>query len=134
MFIANLVRERSFEGKVWVDTFEVDDSVTDVEQAMRNAVKEFLETDEGKKAIVFTSQNFNWGDAVTHVPEELWVKHGLKFQQVKSVDIFVNQDEILCADDDFKYHCLNCGHYFNELDKDCCPNCDEYDSVETLHE
>jgi hypothetical protein len=29
-----------------------------------------------------------------------------------------------------KYHCLNCGEYFNQIDKSVCPNYGEHDSVE----
>ena len=130
MYIANLVRERRCEDAIWIDTFEVDDSVPHAELAMRNAVKEFLATEEGKKAIEYTSHDFNWGDVVSFVPEKIWAKHGLRFQQVKSVDIFVNQDEVLCSDEGYKYHCLNCGAYSTNWDNDCCPEWAKYDSVE----
>lgn len=95
MYIVNLIRERASENQIWIDTFQVDDSVTNPELALRNAVQEFLATEEGKKALEYTTKDFNWGDAVVYVPEEIWAKHGLKFQEVKSVDIKVNQDEVL---------------------------------------
>lgn len=96
MYVVNLVRERACENEMWIDTFLADDSVEDPEQALREAVKEFLSTEEGKQAISYTCHDFNWGDAVSFVPEEIWAKYGLKFQTFKSVDIKVNQDEVLC--------------------------------------
>lgn len=96
MYIVNLIRERTCESQLWIDTFIVDDSVKNPEQALRDAVKEFLATDEGKKANEYACNDFNWGDAVVYVPEEVWAKHGLKFRDMKSVDIKVYQDEVLC--------------------------------------
>lgn len=96
MYYANLVRERKCEDQTWIDTFEVEDFVENPERAIRDAVKEFLDTDEGKKALSYTCHDFNWGDAVVYVPEEIWKKHGLRFRTVKSVDVVVDQDEVLC--------------------------------------
>lgn len=98
MYIVNLVRKRSYEYELWVSAFQAEDIVTNPEQALRDAVKEFLSTEEGRKALDYTAHDFNWGDAVTHVPEEIWNRYGLKFQNVKSVDIKVNQDEVLCGE------------------------------------
>lgn len=58
----NLIRERKWENEFYVDTFEVDDSILYVEDALREAVKEFLGTDQGIEAVKETMGDFNWGD------------------------------------------------------------------------
>ena len=45
--------------------------------AARNAIKEFLATEAGRER-VGEFGHFDWGDAIEWVPEEIWVKHGLK--------------------------------------------------------
>lgn len=98
--IVNLIRERISENEVWVDSFECDESVINPEQSMRAAVKEYLKTEEGKKAIKDTCNDFNWGDAVLYVPDKIWNKYGLyPLNRNKSIDIKVNQDEILFEDE-----------------------------------
>jgi hypothetical protein len=100
MYIVNLIRERSCENEQWVDTFEVEDRVTDPEMALRIAVECFLATLEGKKMIEYTGNDFNWGDAIMSVPEKVWNHFGLRLKMVKSVDIKVNQDEVLCKEEE----------------------------------
>lgn len=96
MYIVNLIRERASEQEIYVDTFHVNDSVKDPEKALRDAVKEFLNTGEGIRSVSYTSNDFNWGDAINDVPDRIWAKHGLKFCSVNAVNIKVDQDEILC--------------------------------------
>ena len=97
MYLANLVRQKKSEDEIWIDSFHVEDSVKDAQQAFRDAVADFLSTDGGQASAADTNYDFNWGDAVTTVPTWIWNKHGLyPVQNSKTVDILVNQDEILC--------------------------------------
>jgi hypothetical protein len=95
--IVNLVRERKYPGETstWVDTFEYTGSGSP-EADLRAAVKAFLKTPEGKKAKVYSGDDFNWGDAVTSVPDKVWKKFGLTPLNNAAVDVVVNQDEVLC--------------------------------------
>lgn len=98
----NLVRERRLPRgtEMYVDTFEVEDGVKDPEQALRDAVKQFLKTEEGKKMIEYSAGDFNWGDAVMSVPNEVWKAHGLTMVETGIQDIVVNQDEVLCEEEE----------------------------------
>lgn len=104
MKVVNLIRRRGSES--WTNTFIIDDSVRDPETAIRNAIEEFLKTEDGWKAIEKTNGAFDFGDAVFYVPEKIWKKHGLKLGGVQTIDILVPQDEVLCKD---LYECTLCG-------------------------
>ncbi len=68
----------------------------DPQAAMRAAVKEFLSTEEGKQIAEDNMQDFNWGDAILHIPDELWAKHGLRMvTHLTDNVIVVNHDENL---------------------------------------
>jgi hypothetical protein len=94
MKTAILVRERLSENERWTDEFEVADGV-DFEAALREAVAEFLKTEDGKQARLAACDDFNWGDAIMYVPDECWAKHGLKMVTDSIETLRVNQDELL---------------------------------------
>lgn len=98
MEIVNLVRERKWEEQIRVDSFEVIAPIESAEHALRNAVAEYLTTDGGKKAIDDTCEDFNWGDSVNYVPDEIWEKHGLR-PHPRITNVMVDQDEVLCSDE-----------------------------------
>ena len=96
-----LTRERATENQKWTDFFTITDS-TNPEQTLRDAIRAYLLTEEGKASIKESSEDFNWGDAVLYVPDEFWNKHGIKeISEGESVIlshpiiINVDQDEIL---------------------------------------
>ena len=104
---------REDEGEAYVDIFEttyttpgtaeygdgrkepvtmVDAKMTEI--AMREAVEDFLNTDEGKLALRQEAGCFNWGDAIYHIPDEVWEKHGVKFiPSLHQATITVDQNE-----------------------------------------
>lgn len=88
-------KERPIE---FVESFEVREDVQDPEKALREAIKEFVlsDTDEAKAAISHTCGYFNWADAISAVPESLFIKHGLTLLKQVSIDVFVDHNEILC--------------------------------------
>lgn len=99
--IINLIRQRNWPGEklTIIDTFEFS-GTGEPEQALRSAVKEFLASEAGQKAIDYACGDYNWGDAVTTVPDEIWAKHDLKMlTNNKAMDIVVEQDEVLCKED-----------------------------------
>lgn len=100
-----LERERLSENEIWTDFFKVINS-EDPEQLFRNAIKEYLLTEDGTESIKGSSEDFNWGDSVMYVPEAFWNKHGIhSVKENESVviqnpiTIRVNQDEILIPDE-----------------------------------
>lgn len=95
MYHFSLIRERKSENQIWVNSFIIDDEIEDPESALRQAIKDFLVTEEGKKAIEETSGDFNWGDIFTYVPDEFLEKRGFR-RSWASENLIVNQDEVLC--------------------------------------
>ncbi len=68
----------------------------DAQYSMRAAVKEYLSTEEGKQIAEDNMQDFNWGDAILHIPDELWEKYGLRMvTHLTDNVIVVNHDENL---------------------------------------
>jgi hypothetical protein len=75
--------------------FEHDRRLSDVRGAMKRAVKEFLKTKEGKKAIRDNNGFFNWGDATIHVPDSFWREQGLRLIPATQRIIVLDHDENL---------------------------------------
>ena len=96
-----LVRSISSEEINYYDFFLIKDS-KNPKQCLLDAIQHFLETEEGKVAIEQTSRDFNWGDSVLYVPEEIWNQYGVKSvvsgEKIEFNDpyvIYVDQDEVL---------------------------------------
>lgn len=86
------------ETKVIVEPFHILDETKPPEQALRNAVKEFVSsgTEESKTALHNANGYYNWGDVITTVPDDIFAKHGLLRIMQEAVDIVVDHDEVLC--------------------------------------
>lgn len=93
----NVVRERKSDNWTAYAWFVVEDSVKEPEVALRNAVKDFLKSDKGKKSIQYACGDFNWGDAIANITDEFLHPHGLQWSD-EAETIVVNQDEILFPD------------------------------------
>jgi hypothetical protein len=101
MRVLNLVIEDRSDikvKKIWVESFRVEDAVENPENALRTAVNEFLKSgsEESKEAIAYACNCFNWGDAMSAIPEAMYEKHGLTRLNGNSIDVFVDHDEVLC--------------------------------------
>ena len=98
-------RERISENWRTTDYFLADKSVESPEQSMRVAVSEFLETADGEEAEQETAGDFNWGDAIEYVPDDIWRKHGIQMKYAHKpylvegsvLEITVDQDERLVS-------------------------------------
>ena len=82
---------------VYIDLFDVEDSVDNPEQALRDTVRYFFRTAQGKAAIKQTCEAFNWGDALQLIPDCYFEKHGLHPVHEDPLEIWVDQDEELCT-------------------------------------
>ena len=89
-----LIREVRSENKRYEDTFTVPYCTVDVEELFRSVVEEYLKTPEGKQSIIDSCGDFNWGDAINELPEELLESHEIRYDGTSEV-IVVNQDEVL---------------------------------------
>lgn len=68
-----------------------------VREAVKAAAREFLLTEEGSiyRESSVLSDSYNWGDAITSIPEEIWNRHG-----VQSVRVLRLTDETIVVDHD----------------------------------
>lgn len=88
------------------DYFLIDNQVSNTEQAFRNAVDEFLMTEDGKEMIEVTDGDFNWGDAIVSVPANILEHHGIQemkdaycYENYGAMNVIsVSQDERLVTD------------------------------------
>ena len=81
-----------------VVSYSVNDGVVSPEDALRGAVQDFINsgTDESITALEHASMDFNWGDAMTSVPDTYFINRGLTpLTGYESVDVSVNHDEVL---------------------------------------
>lgn len=105
-----LIRERYSEREIWCDDFWVDANKSPSKELFQKAVEAFLMTKDGEKAVAHTCNDFNWGDAVIYVPNEIWNGFGIYpfdyrrspeemgFAPTSSLNItriLVDQDEVL---------------------------------------
>lgn len=98
MKVINFVRERNSENWSTTDSFLVEDFVKNPEEAIRNAVKDFMQTTEGKQVVKDACGDFNWGDAIMYITDDCLISHGLRRYNEDIETIIVNQDEILYPD------------------------------------
>lgn len=95
MKIVSFVRERKSEIWKTTDSFLVEDYVENAEEAMRAAVKDFMNTTEGQNSVKNACGDFNWGDVMNDITDECLMAHGLQRCNKDINTIFINQDEIL---------------------------------------
>ena len=71
---------------------------------LRNIIRDFLKTEEGRCAYEETFEDFNWGDVDTYIPDEFWARNGvLTYSSSRKqtffccgiISILVDQDELL---------------------------------------
>lgn len=98
--VLNLVIEdrNQIPSKVWVENFYIRPEVEDAEKMLREAVKEFLASNDetARKAKEYACGSFNWGDAISSIPESLFEKHGLvRMSGQDIVEVNVDHDEVL---------------------------------------
>lgn len=111
-----ILRERYSEHQIWPDDYWVDCNRTPSKELFQAAVEAYLMTSDGQKDVEWTHKDFNWGDAVMYVPDEVWNQFGIyPFSYDTSpvelglaptssenfVQIQVDQDEVLIPDDYF---------------------------------
>lgn len=77
-----LIREDSHHDGTdhYISVFEVAGRIDDPEEAIRKAIDAFVETEDFEDALRSEGidyEHFNWGDAILHVPDEIWEDHGL---------------------------------------------------------
>jgi hypothetical protein len=101
MKVLNLVIQLSRdwdELETSVVSYSVRDDVVSPEDALRGAVQDFIDsgTDESKAALSYACGCFNWGDAMSSVPDSYFIKRGLTpLTGYESIDVFVKHDEVL---------------------------------------
>ena len=62
-------------------TFMTEEDNINLEEAIKNACKEYCRTEEGKKVYSGNCHSFNWGDLDLYVPAAICRKHGFYIVQ-----------------------------------------------------
>lgn len=70
-------------------------NVSSIQRAFIAAANEFAATPDGKDVIDDNSGDFNYGDFVNNVPNEICEKHGFKIVDTFQTDLIVDHDECL---------------------------------------
>ena len=84
--------------KIWVENFVTLKDMENPEKEFRAAIQDFLDsgTEEAQQAIFYANGYFNWGDAVSSIPQEYFYRRGFYYIGGSGVvDINVEHDEIL---------------------------------------
>ena len=97
-----VVQNESFEYRDnnFVLSYLVDDSVKDPMANLRAAIREYGQTEGGKRDVAHACGYYNWGDASCAVLDEILPRYGLRYMETNAVDVLVNHDEILIDSDD----------------------------------
>ena len=69
-------------------------AIPDPLAAAKAAVKDYLETAEGKSELENNNGCFSWGDAAC-IPEQFFINHGLEPISISDVDAVVDRNEQL---------------------------------------
>ena len=70
----------------------------DLEAAIRAAVADYAETEDGAKNEQIRQHDFNWSDAANDLPEEIYLKHGFRIKDRIVFHNIVDHDENLLPD------------------------------------
>ena len=70
------------------------EQIHDPETVLREAVKDYLKTDEGKRQLEINCGCWNWGD-VDDIPGSFFLNYGLSKVAPLDVDIIVDRNESL---------------------------------------
>lgn len=100
-----LVREDQDPHECYVDTIDVYMDV-DIEEAIKAAASEYLHTEEGRAYLFDTNGGFNYGDAVSAIPDEITRKHGyiVRLANESPITVTVDQNEHLVPADIERRH------------------------------
>lgn len=73
-----------------------------LQEAIKQAIRQYLHTPDGKNIYIYNGECFNWADFATNVPNEINKLYG--FEKIESVlnDIVVDWDEHLADDADLQ--------------------------------
>lgn len=87
-----------YRQQVWILSYRLERRVVDPEAAIRAAVKDFINSgsEKSKQALEYAAGGFNWGDVMSSVPDEYFVKYGLTpLNKQETIDVCVDHDEVL---------------------------------------
>lgn len=87
------VEQDGLESYVVMMKFEVPGVGFDLEGAVKKACAEFVQTEEGQKALEWTGGNFNWGDFVNEVPNGVCEKYGFRLVEAVAAEKVVDLNE-----------------------------------------
>lgn len=91
-----LVRTLSEVDPPCIDVLQVADRVTDVLGAIKAAAQDFVNTPDGMAYAESINWDFNWGDALQEIPDEILSSHGITALGHQDHDVItVNNYEVI---------------------------------------
>ena len=106
------IRREGLDTEIWTNPFRIKTNCPTEDNTllskMRNCVRAFLHTAEGRQAAERSCYDFNWGDVVQDIPDTFWATHAIypvisstePFLCIGGTALLVNQDEVLCGGED----------------------------------
>ncbi len=95
-----LTLENPSDGGPWVLTVRHRPSVLDPRQAIAKAVKDYLQTKDGKEVAAGNGGDFNYGDAANHIPDHILKRHGILELELHAESWSDNHDRNFNAEDE----------------------------------
>lgn len=74
----------------------------DLQDAVKQAVRQYLHTPDGRRTYIQNMKCFNWADFAVHVPNKINKLHGFEIIESALNDIIVDWDEHLADDTDIQ--------------------------------
>lgn len=78
--------------------FEVPDEEFDLMAAIRAAVLEYCQSEDGKDVYEGNCNSFNWGDFNSYISNEICARHGFQKIDSDSISVVVDFNEQLVAE------------------------------------
>lgn len=74
----------------------IDNKVDDIENACREAAREYITTQEGLDVYLHSAcEDFNWGDFFSNIPNSICAKHGFIILEDDTCDLLVDHNDRL---------------------------------------
>ena len=105
------IRREGLNEDVWTDSFCVPANLGPADAALldylRDVIRSYLDTPNGRDAAERSCYDFNWGDVVQEIPDEFWNQYDIHplragsapFLCSNATALLVNQDEVLCDEE-----------------------------------
>ncbi len=100
-YVITAIERDGFNFRTLNITLEIIDESINVLEACKEAVREYVTTEEGLKTYLGNCERFNWADFESYVPNEICERHGFRKINTGASRAEVNWDEELIGEPTF---------------------------------